>query len=125
MYSNSPQRGLLSSLQESATLTDHLILLLEIPFYFWILAVCLFIFREWRRGGGRESQVGSTPRMEPNVGLDLTSLRSRPETILSGTLYPLSHPGAPGTIILKLFSGLHQIKRGSQDTHMCLKYFEI
>ena len=36
---------------------------------------------EEEREGERESQAGSVLSMEPRVGLDLTTLRSRPELI--------------------------------------------
>ena len=47
---------------------------------------CFVLLREgmvvWREAEGdreRESQAGSTPSLETNVGLDLTTLRSLPE----------------------------------------------
>ena len=38
-----------------------------------------FFFREREGEGERESQADSMPSTEPDVGLDLTTLRSRPE----------------------------------------------
>ena len=47
------------------------------------------------RRRGRERILDTLLTMEPNVGLDLTSLRSRPELKSSQTLNQLSHPGTP------------------------------
>ena len=48
------------------------------------------------RKGERESQAGSTPRAEPNAGLDPTNGEIMTGAkIKSGTLNQLSHPGAP------------------------------
>ena len=46
-------------------------------------------------GRGRGYQVDSVLKMDPDVGLDPTTLRSWPEPKASLTLNSLNHPGAP------------------------------
>ena len=45
--------------------------------------------------GERESQIGSMPSVEPNMGLDPTTLRSCSELKPSQALNQLSLPSAP------------------------------
>lgn len=49
-----------------------------------------------RKGIGRERVLKQTPRgAQSSVGLDLMTLRSRPEPKLSWMLNQLRHPGTP------------------------------
>ena len=70
---------------------------------FWgrLLLICVGLFLRqsgscggWTEGKG-ESQAGSTPSLEPNAGLNLTTLRSWPKVKSSWILNWLSHSGAP------------------------------
>ena len=45
------------------------------------------------RGSGRENQADSMLSTEPNMGLDLKTLRSQPEPKPSQVLNQLCHPG--------------------------------
>lgn len=57
--------------------------------------------------GGREPSAGATPIVEPKTGLNLTTLRLRPQPksrirqCLHQLSHELSHPGTPNYFILK------------------------
>lgn len=75
-------------------------------FFFYDLFICLFEEEEeGQRGRETENpQAGSTFIMLPDIGLDVTTLRSQSELKSSLLLNGLSHPGALRTAIFYLFT---------------------
>ena len=57
---------------------------------------------EGQRGRKRENLKQTPGQGEPDVGLNLTTLRSRLELRSSQVLNTLNHPGAPSLRILKV-----------------------